>query len=107
VCDRRLFPIEMHVLRLGKVAIATNPFELFVDYGIQIQSGSKAEQTILIQLAAYPGVYTGYVPTPRALKTGGYGSQVQVNMIGPEGGQALVEHTVEAINGTSSTGTDP
>ena len=30
--------IEMHVLRLGDVAIATNPFELYTDYGIQIQA---------------------------------------------------------------------
>ena len=29
-------PIEMHVLRLGDVALATNPFELYTDYGIQI-----------------------------------------------------------------------
>ncbi|MBC7353641.1 MAG: neutral/alkaline non-lysosomal ceramidase N-terminal domain-containing protein, partial [Thermogutta sp.] len=36
---------EIHVIRLGDVAIATNPFELFVDFGLQIQSRSKATQT--------------------------------------------------------------
>ena len=27
------FPIEVHNLRLGNIAFATNPFELFLDYG--------------------------------------------------------------------------
>lgn len=29
-------PIEFHILRLGDIAIATNPFELFIDYGVRI-----------------------------------------------------------------------
>lgn len=33
-------PVEMHVLRLGDVAIATNPFELYTDYGMQIHKGA-------------------------------------------------------------------
>lgn len=92
----KTFPIEMHVLRLGDVAIATNPFELFLDYGVQIQARSPAPQTILIELAS-PAGYAGYVPTPRAVQAGGYSSEVLVNMIGPDGGQALVERTLEAV----------
>lgn len=92
----KTFPIEMHVLRLGDVAIATNPFELFLDYGVQIQARSAAPQTVLIELAS-PAGYAGYVPTPRAVRAGGYSAEVLVNMIGPEGGQALVERTLEAI----------
>lgn len=92
----KTFSIEMHVLRLGDVAIATNPFELFLDYGVQIQARSAAPQTMLIELAS-PTVYAGYVPTPRAVQAGGYSAEVLVNMIGPEGGQALVERTLEAI----------
>jgi hypothetical protein len=37
------------------------------------------------------------VPTPRAVQAGGFSAEVLVNMIGPEGGQALVERTIEAI----------
>jgi hypothetical protein len=92
----KTFPIEMHVLRLGDVAIATNPFELFLDYGVQIQARSEAPQTILIELAS-PAGYAGYVPTPRAVQAGGYSAEVLVNMIGPEGGQTLIERTLEAI----------
>ena len=81
----KTFPAEIHVLRLGDVAIATNPFELFLDYGVQIQARSPAEQTFLIELAN-PFGYAGYVPTERAVKAGGYSAEVLVNMVGPEGG---------------------
>lgn len=37
------------------------------------------------------------MPTPRAVQAGGYSAKVLVIMIGPEGGQGLVERTVEAI----------
>jgi len=91
-----LYPVEMHVLRLGDVAIATDPFELYVDYGVQIQARSAAEQTVLIQLAS-PRDFGYYVPTPRALRGGGYSAIVEQSLVGPEGGQALVERTVRAI----------
>ncbi len=91
-----VYSAEMHVLRLGDVAIATNPFELYVDYGVQIQARSPAEQTVMIQLAA-PLDFAYYVPTPRAVQAGGYSAEVTHNLVGPEGAQVLVDRTVEAI----------
>ncbi|MEX2579124.1 MAG: hypothetical protein WD342_08695 [Verrucomicrobiales bacterium] len=88
-------PVEMHVLRIGDLAIATNPFELYLDYGVQIQARSPAPQTMPIQLASPIG-FEYYLPTPRALEAGGYSAE-QTFIVGPEGGQALVERTVEAI----------
>ncbi|MBM4157068.1 MAG: hypothetical protein FJ221_18895 [Lentisphaerae bacterium] len=88
--------IEMHVLRIGDVAIATNPFELFLNYGEQIVGRSPAGQTMLIQLAAATDEHY-YVPTSRALAGGGYSAEPTHNLVGPEGAQALVERTVEAI----------
>jgi hypothetical protein len=87
--------MELHVIRLGDVAICTNPFELFTDYGVQIKARSKALQTFVIQLAAGPGTY---LPTERAVRGGGYSAIPQSNVVGPEGGQVLVDRTVEAIN---------
>ena len=89
------FAMELHVLRLGDVAIATNPFELFTDFGIQIKARSRALQTFLIQLSG-PGAT--YVPTDRAERGGGYSAIVESSRVGSEGGQALVEGTVQAIN---------
>jgi len=98
-----LYRMEMHVLRLGDVAIATNPFELFLDYGVQIQARSLAGQTVLIQLAAAED-FAYYVPTPRAVQGGGYSAAVTHNLVGPEGAQVLVHRTVEAINALWTSG---
>ena len=88
------YEMELHVVRLGDVAIATNDFELYTDFGIAIKARSRALQTFVIQLAG-PGTY---VPTERAVRGGSYSAIVQSNVVGPEGGQVLVERTLEAIN---------
>jgi len=92
--DEPTYPVEIHVLRIGDVALATNPFELFVDYGVQIRARSKALQTLVVQLT---GRGT-YLPTARAVAGGSYSAVVQSNQVGPEGGQILVDRTVEIIN---------
>ena len=86
--------MELHAIRLGDIAIATNQFELFTDYGIQMKSRSKALQTFIIQLAG-PG---SYLPTERAVAGGGYSAVVASSRIGPKGGQVLVDETVELVN---------
>ncbi len=90
-----MFFMELHVLRLGDVAIATNEFELFTDYGVQIKARSPAVQTFVIQLTGS----AGYLPTQRAVRGGGYSAVIQSSRIGPTGGQVLVDRTVEAIRG--------
>lgn len=87
------FPAEVHVVRLGDVVFATNPFELFVDFGLQIQVQSPAAQTFLVQLAG-----TGrYLPSARAVAGGGYGAVAASTPIGPDGGLELVRGTVEMM----------
>jgi hypothetical protein len=98
------FTAEVHVLRIGDVAIATNPFELFQDYGVQIKGRSKALQTFVIELTGKSG---GYLPTARAVAGGGYSAVVQSNTVGPEGGQELVNRTVELINNLWSKPAEP
>ena len=86
-------PVEFHVLRLGDVAMATNPFELFLDYGLQIKGRSKAVLTFVSQLTCD---HHGYLPTRRAVAGGDYSA---VNhTVGPIGGRMLVDETVKALN---------
>jgi hypothetical protein len=88
---------EIHVLRLGDVAVCTNPFELFVDYGIRMKARSRAAQTFVVQLVG--GSQSGsYLPTERAARGGGYSAIVQSNDVGPEGGQMLVDRTLALID---------
>jgi hypothetical protein len=87
-------PIELHVMRLGDAAFATNPFECFLDYGLRIKARSAAAQTFCAQLTCG---YSGYLPTARAMRGGHYGAEVASNQVGPEGGQAMVDRTVAMI----------
>lgn len=89
------YKARVHVIRLGDVAIASNPFELFLDFGLRIKARSNAVLTFLVQLADGTGTY---VPTTKAEAGGGYSAIVQSNSVGSEGGQILVDRTVEQIN---------
>ena len=89
------FKEEIHVIRFDDIAIATNPFELFLDYGNRIRARSKAKQTFLIQLACGCG---GYLPTALAEKGSHYSAYVSSGTTGHEGGDILVRETLEKIN---------
>ena len=86
--------VEIHIVRLGDIAFATNPFEYYLDYGIYIKCRSNAIQTFLVQLA---GGGT-YVPTLRSIRGGGYGSVPASNPLGPDAGRIVAEKSVEVIN---------
>lgn len=90
-----LYPIEVHVLRIGDVAFATNPYELFLNYGNQIRARSLAKQTFLVQLCC--GCY-GYLPTEKAEKGSHYSAFVGSGTVGHEGGELLVRKTLKEIN---------
>jgi len=89
------YAMELHCLRLGDIAVCTNPFELYTEFGVRIKARSKAVQTFVVQLACGSGAY---VPTTEALRGGSYSTAVYSNLVGPEGGDSLVDQTVEAIN---------
>lgn len=88
-------PVELHAVRIGDFALATNPFELFLDYALQIKAHSPAAQTAILQLAGHQG----YLPSGRALKGQGYGVNPVSSRVGPEGGQQLVEQTLAMLEG--------
>ena len=87
------YVMELHTVRLGDVAIGTNDFELFNDFGTQMKSRSPALQTFVIQLC---GAGT-YVPNQRATLGGSYSAIIESNLVGHEGGQILTDKTVESI----------
>lgn len=89
-----VLPTEVHIMRLGTVAFATNPFELFLDYGNQIRARSAAEQTFLVQIA---NGHEGYLPTEKAEKGGHYSAFISSGKVGHVGGEQLVRETLTEI----------
>jgi len=92
----RTIAVELHAFRLGEIAFATNPFELYLDYAVRIRELSKATQTFLVQKAGCNGTY---LPSARSVAHKGYGSVPASTDVGPEGGEQLVQWTVSTING--------
>jgi len=86
-------PAPVHAIRIGDVAMATNPFELYLDYGLRIQARTHAILTFLVQQS---DAQSGYLPTAEAIRGGGYSAEKYI--VSPEGGQLLVNETVSALN---------
>jgi len=91
---QQTMPVEVQVFRVGDMVIASNPFELYLDYGVKILAKSSAVQTFIVQLA---GSGT-YLPTRRSIAGGAYGAVPASTIFGPEGGDQLVEQTLEMIH---------
>ena len=84
---------RVHVIRLGDVALVSVPFELYLEYSIRIQARSPAVLTFTVQLASQ---LAGYLPTTEAVAGGGYSADQF--LVGPEGGDVLVEEVLKAIH---------
>jgi len=94
-----LHEVFCHFVRLGDIVIATNPFELYHDYGVRLSCRSPAVQNFMVQLCERPDAGDGYyLPTRRAMVGGHYSAQIKSCWVGPEGGDLLVENSVAAIN---------
>lgn len=90
------FAFPVFVFRLGTAVFATNPFELYVDYSFRMKARCKARQAFIIQLSS--NAKGGYLPTQTAVDGGGYGSKPVSTMVGPAGGDELVEKTLAAMD---------
>lgn len=91
-------PMELHVLRIGDIAFASNRFELYMDFQHRMQARSPFEQTFIVQLAGQPGNDGGtYLCTERGAWGKGYSASMFCNQVSPRGGQELVEETVRTL----------
>ena len=62
--EKDKFSFRANLIRIGDIVIATNPFELFVDYGLQIRAKCTASQVFICQLTNGIG---DYLPTEAAV----------------------------------------
>ncbi len=93
--ETQSYAFQCHVMRLGNAALATNPFELFHEFALRMKARVKARQLFIVQLSNGLG---GYLPTELAVQGGSYSSKPASTTCGPEGGDMLVEKTVQAVD---------
>ena len=88
--------VEIGAVSMGNVAIATNPAELFVEYGLEIKQKSPFEVTLISELT---NGYCGYVPTEKAFAEGGYETHrtVFTSRLAKNGGQIIADKSVEML----------
>lgn len=91
--DGTTHDVDIAAVRIGDMAIISNPFELYVDYGVRIKAQSPAVQTFIVQLAGSGS----YLPTDRAVAEGSYGAIERSCVVGPRAGDALVDASVELL----------
>ncbi len=89
--------VEIAALALADVAIVTNPGELFVEFGLQIQEVSPFETTMVAELT---NGYCGYIPTRQAFAHGGYETHrtVYTSRLVENAGSQLVEASSKLLD---------
>jgi len=93
---RETYPVELSVYRLGSVAVAANPAELFVEYQLEIKDRSPFGKTIVTELT---NGWCGYIPTERALAGGSYEARLaHSSKLAPKAGKMIVEESLKLLN---------
>lgn len=70
--------VFLQTLRIGDLAIAAIPFEVFAEIGLELKQKSPFKPTFTISLANGAG---GYLPTPAQHKVGGYETWLGTNRV--------------------------
>ncbi len=88
--------LPFHTLRIGDLAISTEPFELFCQYQLDLKRRSPFASTAVFGLT---GGCAGYVPTLAAQLGGGYsGSPLLWARHEPQVGQQYVDHAARRLH---------
>jgi neutral ceramidase len=88
--------VPLHAIRIGDAAICMNPAELYCIFGLEIKKHSPASVTLVAELT---DAWVGYVPTPQAVRHGGYSAQASdVTFLEPDAGWKFVETTRELLD---------
>jgi len=86
-------PAEVQILRIGDLALASTPGEMFVQLGLEIKRRSIAPHTFVVELA---NGWIGYLLNPGGFEEGGYealpGPWTKVS---EDAGQMLVDKAIE------------
>ena len=88
--------LPVHAVRIGDVALVTQPCELYCQFGLDIKRRSPAPITAVVGLA---DGYCGYCPTIYGLLGGGYsGEPIYWTRLEPYAGYRIVETVGPMLN---------
>ncbi len=88
-------PGEVQVMRIGDLAVASTPGEMFVQLGLEIKRRSAAAHTFVVELA---NGWVGYLLNPGGFAEGGYeASPGPWTRVSEGAGQMLIDKAVEII----------
>jgi neutral ceramidase len=88
--------LPVHGLRIGELAVVTQPCELYCQFGLDIKRRSPSRNTIIVGLT---DGYHGYCPTVYGLLGGGYsGAPISWARLEPNAGYKIVETASRLLN---------
>jgi len=94
--DNPVDTLPIHAIRIGDVALVTQPCELYCQFGLDIKRRSQAPITAVVGLA---DGYGGYCPTIYGILGGGYsGAAISWRRLEPNAGYLLVESAGKLLN---------
>jgi len=94
--DNPVDTLPLHAVRIGDFAIATNPTELYCQFGLDIKRRSPAKVTVISELTDGSN---GYCPTIYGLMGGGYsGEAIEWCRLEANAGYKIVDTTARMLN---------
>ncbi len=88
--------VAIHALRLGDVALVTQPFELFCQFGLDIKRRSPTD---LIGVCSLADGHGGYCPTMYGIIGGGYsGEPIQWRRFSPDAGYRVADEACRLLH---------
>lgn len=87
--------VEVQAMRIGSAGIASNPAELFCQFGLDIKRGSPWKPTMVVELA---NRCCGYVATSEAFLGGGYEVRTaRCSYLGPGAGDQIANTSARLL----------
>ncbi|MBI2479146.1 MAG: neutral/alkaline non-lysosomal ceramidase N-terminal domain-containing protein [Planctomycetia bacterium] len=87
--------IPLQAVRIGDLAIAAIPFEVFTEIGLEIKKKTPFKDAFTIELA---NDYHGYLPTPRQHELGGYETWMGTNRVRLDASERITKVIFELMS---------
>jgi len=87
--------IRLHVFGIGDLGVASIPFEVFAETGLEVKAKSPFKQTFVIGLA---DGYWGYLPTPPQHELGGYETWLSTNNVELKASEKIISELLKQFS---------